>query len=233
MGFVWEGVLEAGRLLAGGDREVLHAIWVTLYCTGTALALAALVAIPYGAWLGLYRPRGRRIQVLLLRVGMFIPTVVVGLTIYGLLSRQGPLGWIDSLYTKQAIVLGEFLLAFPILGTLSHAAVADRRGTPLETALTLGAGRGRAMLTLLAEARTSVIAACLAAFARCFSELGVAITVGGNLQLRTRTLASTVVLDLSKGQFGKALAPGLILVALACLLASSAWFLDREREASE
>ncbi len=230
MDFLWEGVEEALRLILRGDKQVFHAVSVTLLCTVTAILLAALVAIPYGAWLGLYRPRGYRLQVFCLRVGMFVPTVVIGLLVFGLLSRQGPLSWLDSLYTKQAIVAGEFLLAFPILGTFTHAAMRGQRGTPLETVLTLGAGRWRALLTMLDQVRVSLVAALLAAFARCFSELGVAIPVGGNLELHTRTLASTIVLDLSKGEFGKAMAPGLILIALACVIATVAFFfLERER----
>lgn len=232
MDFLWEGFREAARLVASGDREVFHAVGVTLQCTITAVAFAALTAIPYGAWLGLYRPRGFRAQVFLLRIGMFIPTVVVGLLVYGVVSRQGPLGALESLYTRQAIVAGEFLLAFPILGTFAHSAVRDRRGTALESALTLGASPGRALLTMLNEVRVPVMAGGMAAFARCFSELGVAIPVGGNLEMRTRTLASTIVLDLSKGQFGKALAPGLILIALACVIATIAYFVfEREKRA--
>ncbi len=230
MEFLWEGVKEAARLVVSGDAEVFHAVTVTLYCTVSAVALAALVAIPYGAWLALYRPRGYRLQVFLLRVGMFVPTVVVGLVVFGAFSRQGPLGWTSSLYTRQAIVIGEFLLAFPILGTFTHSAVRDRRGTPLETALTLGASPLRAMSTMVSEVRIPVMAGALAAFARCFSELGVAIPVGGNLEMHTRTLASTIVLELSKGEFGKAAAPGLILIALACVIATIAFFIfEREK----
>jgi len=228
--WLWDGVKEAARLVFSGDREIFHAVWVTLYCTVGAVAMAALLAVPYGAWLGLYRPRGWKVQVFLLRLGMFVPTVVVGLIIYGAFSRQGPLGWVESLYTKQAIVAGEFLLAFPILGTFTHAAVRGQRGTALETALTLGASRPRALLTMLNEVRVPVVAGALMGFARCFSELGVAIPVGGNLEMRTRTLASTIVLNLSKGEFGKAVAPALILMALAFLIASIAFFvLEREK----
>jgi tungstate transport system permease protein len=227
--FLWEGLREAVRLVATGDRQVLHAIGVSSACTVTAVALAALVAIPYGAWLGLVKPRGAGIQVFVLRVGMFVPTVVVGLVVFGLLSRQGPLGGLDALYTKRAIVLGEVLLAFPILASLTHAATAALDPTVLETARTLGASRRRALLTALGEVRVAVVAAALAAFARCFSELGVAITVGGNLELRTRTLASTVVLDLSRGRFGQALAPGLVLIACAAVVALVGWRLERER----
>jgi len=233
MDFLWDGIREAFRLVVSGDAQVFHAVWVSLYCTCTAITLAALLAIPYGAWLGLYRPRFTGLQVFLLRVGMFIPTVVVGLLVFGLLSREGPLGGLESLYVKRAIVVGEFILAFPILGSLTHAATASLNPTVLETALTLGASRRRALLTVLGEVRIPILAAYLAAFARCFSELGVAIPVGGNIEMRTRTLASTIVLDLSKGEFGKALAPGLILIALACVIATLAHWVARERAAEE
>jgi len=229
MSFLLDGVKEALRLVASGDAQVFHAVWVSIYCTVSATGLAALVALPYGAWLGLYRPRAAGLQVFLLRIGMFIPTVVVGLVVFGLLSRQGPLGGLDSLYTRRAIIVGEFILAFPILGTFAHAATATLSPTVLETARTLGASRPRALLTVLGEVRVPIVAALLAAFARCFSELGVAIPVGGNIELQTRTLASTIVLDLSRGRFGVALAPGLILIALACLLAALAHRLEGKK----
>lgn len=229
MDFLWEGVEEAVRLIARGDRAVLHAAYNSVVCTLTAVLLAAALALPYGAWLALCRPPLARTQVLLLRWGMFTPTVVVGLVVYGLLSRQGPLGSIDQLYTQQAIVAGEFLLAFPVLGALTHAAVAQLDPVVAETARTLGAGRARTLLTVLGEVRLPLAAALLTAFARCFSELGVAVTVGGNLELETRTLASTVVLDLSRGRFGAALAPGLILLGIALLVMLVAGRLERER----
>ncbi len=229
MDFFWEGVQEAFRLIASGDKQVLHAVFVSVFCTVIAIGSAALLAIPYGAWLGLYRPRTSKLQAMLLRVGMFIPTVVVGLIIFGLLSNRGLLGSADLLYTKLAIILGEFLLAFPIIGSLSYAAVVDLDLTALETARTLGAGRLRAMVTMLSEVRVSVMTAFLMAFARCFSELGVAITVGGNLEMRTRTLASTIVLDLSRGRFAEAMAPGLILILIAILITAVALLLAREK----
>jgi len=230
MEFLWEGIKEAIRLIASGDRQVLHAGFVSVLCTVSALALAAALAIPYGAWLGLYRPRWSNLQALLLRVGMFVPTVVVGLVVYGLLSNHGLLGAADLLYTKLAIIVGEFLLAFPIIGSLTYAAVADLDLTALETARTLGASRWRAMWTMLGQVRVSVMTAFLMAFARCFTELGVAITVGGNLEMRTRTLASTVVLDLSRGRFSQAMAPGLILILIAILITAAALRIAQEQK---
>jgi tungstate transport system permease protein len=226
--FLWEGFLEAIRLVARGDPEVFHAVYVSLVCTLISISLAALVAVPYGAWLGLYKPRGHGTQVFLLRVGMSVPTVVIGLLIFGVLSRQGPLGSIDMLYTKSAIIAGEFLLAFPLLGTLAHGATANLDLHVVETALTLGAGRHRALRTILGEVRVAIVAAYLASFGRCFTELGIAITVGGNLLMRTRTLPSTIQLQLSRGEFALALAPGILLLVLAAGAAILTHQLSRE-----
>lgn len=225
---IWEGLEEAFHLITSGDRDVLHAVYVSVFCTVTAILAAGVLAVPYGAWLGLYRPRATRAQAFLLRLGMFVPTVVVGLIVFGLLSRHGLLGGLDLLYTKLAIIGGEFLLAFPIIGSVAYAATADSNPVALESARTLGASRWRAMRTVLNEVRLAIATGFLMAFARCFSELGVAITVGGNLEMRTRTLASTVVLDLSRGRFGEALAPGIILIALAVVITLVALGLARE-----
>jgi tungstate transport system permease protein len=226
--FLWDGLQEAVRLVVTGDAETFHALWVSLVCTLTSISLAALVAIPYGAWLGVYRPRGHRAQVFCLRVGMSFPTVVIGLLVFGFLSRKGPLGPIDQLYTKTAIITGEFILAFPLLGTLAHGATASLDRRVAETALTLGASRTRTLFKVLGEVRVGLVAAYLAAFGRCVTELGIAITVGGNLRMRTRTLPSAIQLEVSKGNFAAALAPGLILLLLACVAAIVTHRLSRE-----
>jgi tungstate transport system permease protein len=226
--FLLEGLAEAGRLVVRGDAEVLHAVWVTVLCSTTATTLAALLAFPLGAWLGIRRRDGRGILVFLMRVGMFTPTVVVGLLVYGLLSRQGILGSLDVLYTKKAIVLGEFLLAFPLIVTLTHGAVAALDPRVPETARTLGAGRLRVLHAVLGEVRVGLVAAYLAGFARCLSELGVVLLVGGNFKLETRTLASTITLEVRKGEFARGLASGAILLVLAVTAAMLAHRLGRE-----
>ncbi|MHC4472152.1 MAG: ABC transporter permease [Planctomycetota bacterium] len=228
MEFFLDGIVEAFRLVVRGDTEVLHAVWVTVLCTTTAVTLAAVVAFPYGAWLGVHRRDGRGVQVFLMRVGMFTPTVVVGLLVYGLVSRQGLLGGLDLLYTKGAIILGEFLLAFPLIVALTHGATSalDRR-VP-ETARTLGAGRLRVLHAVLGEVRVGLVAAYLAGFARCLSELGVALLVGGNFKMETRTLATTITLEVRRGEFGKGLASGIVLLFLAVGTAMLAHRLSRE-----
>jgi len=228
MDFLSQGFAEAFRLVTTGDGEVLHAIWVTVLCTTTAVTLAALVALPIGAWLGVHRRDGRGGLVFLARIGMFTPTVVIGLLVFSVLSRRGALGALDLLYTKTAIVAGEFLLALPLIVTLTHGAVAalDRR-VP-ETARTLGAGRLRTLFAVMSEVRVALVAAFLAGFARCLSELGVVMTVGGNLEMRTRTLASTISLEVRRGDFARGLACGLILLVLAVGTALLAHRLGRE-----
>ena len=228
MEFLWDGLVEALRVVARGDPEVMHAVYVSLACTLTSVTLASVVAIPYGAWLGLYRPRHHRVQVFLLRVGMSVPTVVIGLGVFGLLSRAGPLGGADLLYSKSAIILGETLLAFPLAASLTHGATVGLDRRVVETALTLGASRPRALLTALGEIRGALVAAVLATFGRCITELGIAVTVGGNLLLSTRTLPSTIQHELSRGDFGKAVAPGIVLLVLAALAAAITQWLSRE-----
>ena len=231
MEFLWEGLREAVRLVAGGDRDTYHAVYVSLLCTLCAVTLAALIAIPYGAWLGLYRPRAQRFQVFCLRVGMVLPTVLIGLIVFAFLSRRGLLGGLDLLYTKTAIICGEFMLAFPLLGTLAHAATASVEPEAVETSLTLGASRWRTLCKVLGEVRVGVAAAYLATFGRCITELGIAITIGGNLRMRTRTLPSTIQLELTRGDFAAALAPGFVLLLLACVVALLAYRLAREAKA--
>ena len=123
MDFLLEGFRNAWHLVTSGDAEVWHAIYVTLLCSLGAVTLAALLAFPFGAWLGVHRRGGQGLLVFLMRVGMFTPTVVVGLIVFGLLSRRGLLGGLDLLYTKSAIVTGEFLLALPLMTVLVHGAV--------------------------------------------------------------------------------------------------------------
>lgn len=231
MEFFLEGIREAFSLVLRGDAHVLHAIWVTVLCSTTAVTLAAAVAFPYGAWLGIHRRDGRGFQVFVLRVGMFTPTVVVGLLVYGLLSRHGIFGGLDLLYTKSAIIIGEFLLAFPLIVALTHGAVSSLDRRVPETAKTLGAGRLRVLHTVLGEVRVGLVAACLAGFARCLSELGVVMLVGGNFKMETRTLASTITLEVRKGEFGQGLAAGFVLLVLAVGTAMLAHRLSREARA--
>lgn len=228
MSFLWDGFRGAIELILSGDAETWNAAWVTLLCSITAVSLAAIIAVPYGAWLALFRPRGAQLQAQLLRVGMFVPTIFIGVMVFGLVTRRGPLGSLDLYATRTAIVMGEFLLAFPILGTFAHGALAKRSRRAFETARTLGAGRLRTLVTLIGEVRVVIVAAYLMAAARCFSELGISVTVGGNVRWETRTLSSHAQLHVSQGDFASGLALGFILLVMAVGVALLAHFLSRE-----
>jgi tungstate transport system permease protein len=198
-----------------GRGELLSAAWLSLAISATAVALAAVPAIAAAAAIGLAPPRVRAPFAVAARVAMAFPTVLVGLLVYGLLSRHGPLGSWGLLFTPQAIALGEVLLAFPLIVALVETAIASLDPRFTETAATLRIPRMRVAWLALAETRDAVTLALLAAFARCVTELGVALLVGGNLRGETRTLTTAIALETSRGDFGRAMRLGWVLVALA------------------
>ena len=227
MNMLREGFAEAWRLVSTGDAVVFHALGVSLLCSTLAVLLAALVAVPYGAWLGLQRPRGRSAHLFLLRLGLSVPTVVIGLFVYMLLTRRGLLGDLHLLHTLAAIVVGQTLLAFPLLASLVHGATAALDPVVLESARTLGAGRIGAVRMALGEVRPALATAFLAAFGRCVTELGIVLMVGGGLKLETLTLTQAIQLEISRGEFGLALAPALLLLVVAALVTLLSMRLER------
>ena len=180
-----------------------------------ATAVACALGIPVGLWLGTTAFRGRRGLLLAVNTLLAVPTVVVGLAIYLLLSRHGPLGGLGLLFTWPAIVVAEVVLAFPIAAALSAAALQAADPRIHRTALTLGAGPVRAACAVAREARLALGAAVVVAFGRVLSEVGAAMIVGGNIRHQTRTLTTAVALATSQGNFALAIALGLVLLALA------------------
>jgi tungstate transport system permease protein len=213
--FLWDGVLEAVRLLVERDADVFHALWVSLVCSVCAVGIAGAVALPYGAWLGLLRPRGHGAQVFALQVCLSVPTVVIGLVLYAFLTRRGLFGGLGLLHTTAAIVIGQSLLAFPLLATHVQGATAGLDRIVRDETRTLGIGAAATVRLGLAEVRPSIAAAVLTAFGRCVTELGIALVVGGGIKLATRTLPASIQLEISRGEFGRALAPALLLLVVA------------------
>jgi tungstate transport system permease protein len=161
---------------------------------------------------------GRRLALTVVNTALAFPTVVVGLLIYGLLSRRGPLGGLGWLYTWQAIVVADTLLALPIAAALSAAALQSVDPRVRRTALTLGAGPWRAAWTVAREARFALVAVVTAAFGQVVAEVGAAMMVGGNIRGETRTLTTAVALATAQGDFGFALALGLLLLVVALVV---------------
>ena len=195
---------------AAGETLSIAALSLRVALLATIVACAA--GLPLGVWLGSTRMAGRRALLLALNVGLAVPTVVVGLALYLLFSRHGPLGALGLLFTWQAIVVAEIVLAFPIAAVLGATAVQAVDPRVHRTALTLGAGPVRAAWAVAREARTGLAAA---AFSRVLSEVGAALIVGGNIRHHTRTLTTAITLATSQGSFELAIALGLVLLALA------------------
>lgn len=199
----------------GTTAEIFGIAALSLRVALLATLVSCALGIPFGVWLGTSAFAGRRLLLLLLNVALALPTVVIGLALYLLLSRHGPLGALGMLYTWQAIVVAEVILAFPIAAALTSAAVHGVDPRVRRTALTLGAGPVRAAWAVAREARFALYAAAAIAFGRVLSEVGAALIVGGNIRGHTRTLTTAVTLATSQGQFEFAIALGLVLLALA------------------
>ena len=208
MDFLFDGLKEAVRLIASGDRQILDAALRTLSISLSAVALAILIGLPIATCLARRRFFGHRLLLVMFRAALGVPTVFLGLLCFGLLARRGPLGPLDLLYTPSAIVIGEALLALPIVVALAPGALVALEHRIPETARTLGAGPVRRLLTYLSEARTGLILAILTAFARCSTELGIAMMGGGNIKDRTRTRATATALETGRGEFAVGLAMG-------------------------
>jgi tungstate transport system permease protein len=215
MSFVWESFATAMRLIASRDPEVLGAVGTSLGCALWSTAIAAAVGIPLGTCIGATSFPLKRMVITLLNTLLAFPTVVIGLVLYGVLSRQGPLGSLGLLFTPAALIIGQSVLAVPVVTSYAVSAVhgADARVVP--TALTLGCGRVQRTVLLLREVRFAVIAAVVAGFGRVISEVGVAMMLGGNIRTYTRTMTTAIALETSKGELAFGLALGIILVGVA------------------
>lgn len=213
-----EAFPSALQLLATLDPDVLSAVSISLRVSLLSTLLAALVGIPLGFLVATRPFRGRPLAELILRTSTALPTVVVGLWTYALLSRSGPLGVLGLLYTPAAMVFGETILVIPLMAALTVAVIGGADSRIEETALTLGASRTAAALTVLSEMRRGVLAALATTFGRLISELGIALMVGGNIRGSTRTMTTAIALETSKGEFATGFALGLVLLTVALLV---------------
>jgi tungstate transport system permease protein len=218
MDFLAEGFRRAWGLLVAGDAEVFGIALLTLKVAVVATVIACAAGLPLGYFLATRRFWGRRAALTVVNTALAFPTVVVGLLLYGVLSRRGPLGGLGWLYTWQAIVVGDVLLALPIAAALSAAALQGVDPRIRRTAETLGAGPWRTAWSVAREARFALAAVITAAFGQVIAEIGAAMIVGGNIRGSTRTLTTAVALFTSQGDFGLALALGLVLLVMALVV---------------
>jgi len=218
MDFFVESFHTAFGLIAAGDPDVMNAVTVSIVVSFWSTLFAALAGIPAGVVIGVADFPGKRGMVTLLNTLMALPTVVVGLFVYSLISRQGPFGAYGLLFTPEAMVIGQTVLAVPIMANFTLSAIkgADPRIVP--TALTLGAGPFGSICRLTIELRFGIMAAVIAGFGRVIAEVGVAMMLGGNIRGYTRTMTTAIAMETGKGEFALGLALGLILMTVALVV---------------
>jgi tungstate transport system permease protein len=211
---IWNGTVEAVRLLASGDRDIWSIVFLSLRVSLTATLVSLLIGVPLGATLALTRFRGRSLLVGLVHTGMGLPPVTVGLLVSLMLWRSGPFGALGLLYTPTAMAIAQAVIATPIVAGLSLAAVQSLDPRLRLQLVALGASRVQLTWWLLREARLPLLAAVMVGFGAVISEVGAALMVGGNIKGETRVLTTATVLEVGRGNFEVAVALSLVLLLM-------------------
>lgn len=225
MDFLFKAISAACELILGFDPEVWLIVWTSLKVSVVASLLAATVGVPLAMAIALGRFRLRGLVLLVLNTSMAMPTVVVGLFLYNVLARRGPMGELELLYTPAGIILGEFILALPIVTALTISAVSALDPRLLLTCKSLGASARQQAWIILREGRFGITAAVVAAFGRLIGEVGIAMMIGGNVRGLTRTMTTAIALETSKGDLPLALGLGMILLLLSLAINGGAYML--------
>lgn len=220
-------IMQAGSMIATVDAALVTIITLSLYVTLSAVLLAALIGLPLGALLAVSRFRGRSWVVVTINALMGLPPVVVGLAIYLVLSRSGPLGWLGWLFTPPAMIVAQLILVLPIVIALTRQSIEDLWSEYREHLLSLGQSGVAAVPTLLWEGRFSLATALLAGFGRASAEVGAVLIVGGNIAGYTRTMTTAIALETSRGDLPLALGLGLVLLLLTLVINAAAFAVSR------
>ena len=218
-----EALSAALALLIGLDSKLIEIVLLSLGVSLSAVAIAALLGLPLGAAIAVCRFPGRQTVIVVLNALMGLPPVVVGLLVYLLLSRAGPLGALGILFTPSAMVVAQTILILPIIAALSRQSIEDAWREYEEQLRSLGAGRMNAALTLLWDTRFSLLTTILAGFGRAAAEVGAVMIVGGNIDGVTRVMTTTIALETSKGDLPLALGLGMILIAIVIAVNAAAY----------
>jgi tungstate transport system permease protein len=218
MAFFADSFRSALMLLWSSDPELLQIVGLSLRVSLSSTLVAAVLGVPLGFLIGFNTFRLKRAVITVLNTLLALPTVVIGLFVYTLISRRGPLGLLDLLYTPTAMVIGQVLLILPVITAFTVAALSRIDPRYRRTALTLGAGPLHTALVVLREARFGIVAAVVAAFGRVISEIGISMMLGGNARGFTRTMTTAMALEYDKGEFVLAVALGLVLLTISLVM---------------
>jgi tungstate transport system permease protein len=227
-----DAIRDAFALLFSGDTALWQIIWVSVKTTVAGLLIATPIAVAGGYAIATRVFPGRRIAIWLAQAALSFPTVLIGLLLYLMLSRQGPWGGLQWLFSQSGIIAGQVLIALPVLIAFTLAAVQAADPRLGETAVTLGASRWRVMITVLHEVRFGVMAAVINGFGRVISEVGCAMMVGGNIAGETRTITTAIALETSKGEFAQGIALGIVLVTIALVVNAALMLLQGDAHAA-
>ena len=218
MDFLLNGFTEAFNLLLNGNLETYSAIKATLYTSSVSILLAVLVGFPLGFILGFYDFKGRKILRLLSDTALAMPTVAIGLILYAFITRNGPLGSLNLLFTLKAVMLGQFVLALPIIISLTASVVENMDRKHYLTILNLRLAPAKLVFCVLYELRYALMVVIATAYGRIVAEVGVAMMIGGNIKYFTRTITTAVSLETNKGEFAMGIALAMVLIFIAFLV---------------
>jgi len=215
LSFLTDSFISAFLLAASLDPELISIVIVSLKVSVASTILASISGVPAGFLISFHTFRGKSLLITCLNTLLALPTVVIGLFFYALLSRKGLFGDFGLLYSQTAIIMGQTVLIFPVITTLTLAAISKIDKRYRRTAMTLGAGRRQTAMLILKEARYGLMAAVIAAFGRVIAEVGIGMMLGGNAKGFTRTMTTAMALEYDKGEFILAVALGIILLAIS------------------
>ncbi len=216
--FLLNGFTEAFNLLLNGNLETYSAIKATLYTSSVSILFAVIVGFPLGFILGFYDFKGRKILRLLSDTALAMPTVAIGLILYAFITRNGPLGSLNLLFTLKAVMLGQFVLALPIIISLTASVVENMEKKHYLTILNLRLAPAKLVFCVLYELRYALMVVIATAYGRIVAEVGVAMMIGGNIKYFTRTITTAVSLETNKGEFAMGIALAMVLIFIAFLV---------------
>jgi len=215
---LWHGLVKAAELIVTLDPEVMEIAGRSLRISVTSAVLASLICVPLASLIHFHRFRGKRVLISLIQTFFSVPTVAVGLFVFVMFSRAGPLGGLGLMFTPTVMVLGQMLLITPILLGLTISALSGVDRSIIDTARSLGASGFQTAIAILREARFAVMAAVIMGFGRAISEVGIALMVGGNIRGFTRVITTAISLETSKGDLELSIALGIILISIALVI---------------
>ena len=215
---LWQALVQAVQLIVSLDPEVIEISLRSLYVSAAAILLAALICIPVGGLIHFHEFRGKKVLINIIQTFYSIPTVVVGLFVFLFLSRAGPLGGLELMFTPAAIIIGQVILILPILTGMTISALSGVDRSIKDTALAMGASGTQAIWTIISEARFAVVGALILGFGRAISEVGAALMLGGNIRGYTRVLTTAISLETQRGDLVLSLALGIILISIAMVI---------------